>query len=159
MCAMWRNRVCSLSRRCRGHGIDALAPNASLFPLSRAGLGRHCRRVTIDTRISRHSMGGITVQSSDSVAPACFPRSGPLFRLRRKIHTDDRDSGFGIIDDSEVIRGDWGLSLHSRKSCSQPRSQLSSLARIPGGHPTSSTRGRVKLLHPDAVNRRRSAPS
>jgi hypothetical protein len=29
----------------------------------------------------------------------------------------------------------------------------------PGGHPTSSTRGRVKLLHPDAVNRRRSAPS
>jgi iron complex outermembrane recepter protein len=30
---------------------------------------------------------------------------------------------------------------------------------VPGGHPTSSTRGRVKLLHPDAVNRRRSAPS
>ncbi len=29
----------------------------------------------------------------------------------------------------------------------------------PGGRPTSSTRGRVKLLHPDAVNRRRSAPS
>ena len=29
----------------------------------------------------------------------------------------------------------------------------------PGGHPNSSTRGRVKLLHPDAVNRRRSAPS
>jgi hypothetical protein len=30
---------------------------------------------------------------------------------------------------------------------------------FPGGHPTSSTCGRVKLLHPDAVNRRRSAPS
>ena len=29
----------------------------------------------------------------------------------------------------------------------------------PGGHPTSSTRGRVKIPHPDAVNRRRSAPS
>jgi hypothetical protein len=32
-------------------------------------------------------------------------------------------------------------------------------AASPGGHPTSSTCGRVKLLHPDAVNRRRSAPS
>jgi hypothetical protein len=31
--------------------------------------------------------------------------------------------------------------------------------RTPGGHPNSSTRGRFKLLHPDAVNRRRSAPS
>jgi hypothetical protein len=30
---------------------------------------------------------------------------------------------------------------------------------VPGGHPTSSTCGRVKLLHPDAVNRRRSALS
>jgi hypothetical protein len=29
----------------------------------------------------------------------------------------------------------------------------------PGDHPTSSASGRGKLLHPDAVSRRRSAPS
>jgi ACR3 family arsenite transporter len=30
---------------------------------------------------------------------------------------------------------------------------------FPGGHPKGTRPGRVKLLHPDAVNRRRSAPS
>jgi hypothetical protein len=29
----------------------------------------------------------------------------------------------------------------------------------PGGHPNSPTYGQVKIPHPDAVNRRRSAPS
>ncbi len=36
---------------------------------------------------------------------------------------------------------------------------LSSFRRNPGGHPKSPTRGRVKIPHLDAVNRRWSAPS
>jgi diguanylate cyclase (GGDEF)-like protein len=48
----------------------------------------------------------------------------------------------------------------AEKLCQQVRSLgIPHSASSPGGRPTSSTSGRVKLLHPNAVNRRRSAPS
>jgi hypothetical protein len=40
-----------------------------------------------------------------------------------------------------------------------PNNYSCSVISLPGGGPTASTSGRVKLLHLDAVNRRRSASS
>ncbi len=54
------------------------------------------------------------------------------------------------------------LAVHAQSSSAPARAQAppgSVGAAGPGGRPTSSTAGRGKLLHPDAVNQRRSVLS